>query len=98
VHRKRMTMQQVLDLAATPRDGDSFGTVEAARFVTGGARSTHLFCFNEETPVRKRRRFDHCVEACDAWETVSEKRLMADYGDVTWWVVHESSSHEPPRA
>ena len=83
-------MRQVLDLAATPKHGNEFEAVEASRFLTGGARSTHLFCFRDETRVRKRRWFDHCIEACDSWESVSEKTLMVDYGDVTWWVVDEA--------
>jgi hypothetical protein len=83
---RRMSMKEVLDLAATPRRGNEFESIEAVLRLNGGARSTHLFCFHKETPVKRRRWFDHFMFICDAWETVSEKRLMTTYGGATWWV------------
>lgn len=90
MNRAKMTTRELLDFAATPKNVDEYDAVEASRFLTAGGRVTHLFCFHGETPARKRRWFDHCVESCDAWERVSERRLLADYGDATWWVVTES--------
>ena len=82
-----MTTEELLDLAATPTPGGAYEAVEAMLSLGGGcARSTHLFCFDRETPVKKRRWFDEYVNSCDAWANVSEARLLEMYGGVTWGV------------
>lgn len=87
---EKKTLKEVLDLAATPDHRDEYHGVEAFIALAGGcARSTHLFCYYKETPVRKRRWFDHFMNICDAWEVVSEKRLMETYGEATWWIWRE---------
>lgn len=86
---KAMSTKDLLDFAATPKRENEFESVEAVLLLNGCAKSTHLFCFYKETPVKKRRWFDHFMHICDAWETVSEKWLMEAYGQVTWWVWEE---------
>ena len=88
----RKTLKEILDFAATPREGDEYHSVEAFLLLGGCARSTHYFCFYDETPVKKRRWFDHFMNICDVWETVSEKKLMELYGHATWWMWKEDEA------
>ena len=84
-----MTLKEILDLAATPTGRNLYPSVEAFLLLNGNARSAHQFCFYRETPVKQHRWFDHFMNIGDAWEIVSEKRLMETYGNSTWWVWRE---------
>lgn len=82
----RMTTKEMLDWVATPDPGDNgFTAKEAMLSVAGGiGRRTHTFCFEDESPVKKKRRFWHSVDDCSAVET--EKFIMEMYGGAIWGV------------
>lgn len=82
-----MTTREILDLAAIPTHRGEYESIEAmVSMADGCARSTHSFRFYRESPVKKRRWFDHFMSICDVWAIESEKRIMETYGDVIWGV------------
>lgn len=80
---KTVTMKEVLDIAeaAKTADGDPLA-VEADLLLSVG-HTSHRFLFDGHYKT-KGRKFDHFTYCGDAWETISEERLMAMYGTAAW--------------
>lgn len=83
-----MTTQELLDHVAQPvveaTGCETYTTHCATLSLAGGiAFSRHYFLFHSESPVKKRRSFEH-MGCDDRWEKVSEKRLLEFYPNANW--------------